>query len=108
MSDDNDSDDIEWVANSPRAWGRGSTKLDALQRLCEHLRPNHLAEVNTFTVNFVKVRGFSHITGLAIHGDEILADEELDLDADDLRVVASHLRDAELRAGQTLVEAEDA
>lgn len=104
MSDDDTTDDVEWIANSPLAWGRADMLLNAFQNLCHHLHRDTLRERDTLEVNLIKVRGFDSVDPMAVHADEVLDVKEIEPDTNALINIAEHLSEAELAADSLLAD----
>lgn len=103
MTDDN----IEYVANSSRAWGKGDYKTDALAKLAPYYRGD-LPE--TIEIGITKVRGFRGMTGggLSTWPDaaEVLAHTDYEIPRAEFKALRTHVRETDVLAEEALVEAE--
>lgn len=102
------TDDITYIANSRRSWGKGDYETQALQRMLEHW---HGDFGDTESIDLIKCEGFERVEQrgavVQVHADEVLSEEELDVDGETLEEIDNLMGDIEILAEEALVEASE-
>lgn len=94
--------DTEYVAMTADAWGKGSFETEAIENLAANHRDYGDGDI---TVTLFEVQNFKGFSGLSVHAEEILSEEELTFPVERFEELHDLQGESELLAEDLLVEA---
>lgn len=111
MATENDNSDSDaptvYVANSPRAWGKGAHETDALANLAG----NYHGDIpETVDVTIVAATGFNgmNVTPLSssVDADSVESEERFEIPRDEFKELADHVSETDILAEAALMAGE--